>query len=143
MRNYSRRGFMKSLACGGLGLVLPDARAAAAGDRKPPKPNVVMIVIDDLNDYVTGMGGHPQAKTPNGLGSGIKIQNKASGGALGKPFALPNRRGRMLFCEVPARRDKTGSSLSAMPTPELRQAGRVVREIGDCPALPVPHYRIT
>jgi len=29
------------------------------------KPNVVLIVCDDLNDYVTGMGGHPQAKTPN------------------------------------------------------------------------------
>jgi len=30
-----------------------------------PRPNVVMIVCDDLNDYVTGMAGHPQARTPN------------------------------------------------------------------------------
>ena len=29
------------------------------------KPNVVMIVLDDLNDFVGVMGGHPQAKTPN------------------------------------------------------------------------------
>jgi len=29
------------------------------------KPNVVLIVCDDLNDYITTMGGHPQAKTPN------------------------------------------------------------------------------
>jgi arylsulfatase A-like enzyme len=29
------------------------------------KPNVVLIVCDDLNDYVTGMGGHPQATTPH------------------------------------------------------------------------------
>lgn len=29
------------------------------------KPNVLMIVLDDLNDYVGVMGGHPQAKTPN------------------------------------------------------------------------------
>ncbi len=29
------------------------------------KPNVVLIVCDDLNDYVTGMGGHPQARTPH------------------------------------------------------------------------------
>lgn len=28
-------------------------------------PNVVLIVCDDLNDYITGMGGHPQARTPN------------------------------------------------------------------------------
>ena len=29
------------------------------------KPNVVLIVCDDLNDYITHMKGHPQAKTPN------------------------------------------------------------------------------
>ena len=29
------------------------------------KPNVVLIICDDLNDYIEGLGGHPQAKTPN------------------------------------------------------------------------------
>lgn len=29
------------------------------------KPNVLFISIDDLNDWVSCMGGHPQAKTPN------------------------------------------------------------------------------
>ena len=29
------------------------------------KPNVLMIVLDDLNDYVGVLGGHPQAYTPN------------------------------------------------------------------------------
>lgn len=32
------------------------------------KPNVVLIVCDDLNDYITGIpgdAGHPQARTPN------------------------------------------------------------------------------
>jgi arylsulfatase A-like enzyme len=29
------------------------------------KPNVILIVCDDLNDYVEGLGGHPQCKTPN------------------------------------------------------------------------------
>ena len=29
------------------------------------KPNVILIVCDDLNDYIEGLGGHPQAKTPN------------------------------------------------------------------------------
>ncbi|MBK1876099.1 sulfatase [Pelagicoccus mobilis] len=29
------------------------------------KPNVVLIICDDLNDYVSGFGGHPQVQTPN------------------------------------------------------------------------------
>ncbi len=29
------------------------------------KPNVLMIAIDDLNDWVGCLGGHPQASTPN------------------------------------------------------------------------------
>lgn len=27
--------------------------------------NAVLIVLDDMNDYIGVMGGHPQAKTPN------------------------------------------------------------------------------
>lgn len=30
-----------------------------------PSPNVLFIAIDDLNDYVGCMAGHPNAKTPN------------------------------------------------------------------------------
>ena len=29
------------------------------------KPNVLLISVDDLNDWVGCLGGHPQAKTPN------------------------------------------------------------------------------
>ncbi len=29
------------------------------------KPDVLFIAVDDLNDWVTHLGGHPQAKTPN------------------------------------------------------------------------------
>jgi arylsulfatase A-like enzyme len=29
------------------------------------KPNVILIICDDLNDYVEGFGGHPNAATPN------------------------------------------------------------------------------
>ena len=29
------------------------------------KPNVVFIIVDDLNDYEGAFGGHPQVKTPN------------------------------------------------------------------------------
>ena len=35
--------------------------ATVAQDR----PNVLLIAVDDLNDWVGCMGGHPQAKTPN------------------------------------------------------------------------------
>lgn len=31
----------------------------------PQGPNVVLIVVDDLRDYVGWLGGHPQALTPN------------------------------------------------------------------------------
>jgi iduronate 2-sulfatase len=33
--------------------------------RAAEKPNVILIVCDDLNDYVEGFGGHPNAATPN------------------------------------------------------------------------------
>ena len=29
------------------------------------RPNVLFIAVDDLNDWVGCLGGHPQAKTPN------------------------------------------------------------------------------
>lgn len=29
------------------------------------RPNVLMLSIDDLNDWIGALGGHPQAKTPN------------------------------------------------------------------------------
>lgn len=42
---------------------------AAAEDAKsttaPPRPNVLFLAIDDLNDWVGCLGGHPQAKTPH------------------------------------------------------------------------------
>ena len=33
--------------------------------RRRRQPNVLLIAIDDLNDWIGCMGGHPQAKTPN------------------------------------------------------------------------------
>jgi choline-sulfatase len=32
---------------------------------RKPRPNVVLIVVDDLNDWIGCLGGHPQALTPN------------------------------------------------------------------------------
>jgi arylsulfatase A-like enzyme len=47
-------------------LLLTFCPAARAGARAPAgPPNVLFIAIDDLNDWVGCLGGHPQAKTPN------------------------------------------------------------------------------
>ncbi|HJN82840.1 MAG TPA: sulfatase-like hydrolase/transferase, partial [Verrucomicrobiota bacterium] len=42
-----------------LGLSLSLGQAAAV------RPNVLFIAIDDLNDWVGCLGGHPQVRTPN------------------------------------------------------------------------------
>jgi arylsulfatase A-like enzyme len=49
------RGWLFWCAC--VALV---GRPVLAGDR----PNVLFIAVDDLNDWVGCLGGHPQAKTP-------------------------------------------------------------------------------
>ncbi len=54
------------LLIGVTSLLLPFARPAfAAESARDRPPNVLMICIDDLNDWVGYLGGHPQARTPN------------------------------------------------------------------------------
>ena len=36
-----------------------------AANDKSTRPNVLFISIDDLNDWIGCLGGHPQAQTPN------------------------------------------------------------------------------
>jgi arylsulfatase A-like enzyme len=36
----------------------------ATGDLLAQKPNVILITVDDLNDWIEPLGGHPNAKTP-------------------------------------------------------------------------------
>ncbi len=44
----------------------PPAAGSAPDPSSPDRPlNVLMIAIDDLNDWVGCLNGHPQAKTPN------------------------------------------------------------------------------
>lgn len=42
----------------------PQGPQAAAPDRSA-RPNILFIAVDDLNDWIGCMGGHPQAITPN------------------------------------------------------------------------------
>ncbi|MCH9649671.1 MAG: sulfatase [Deltaproteobacteria bacterium] len=39
--------------------------APKPGTSERGKPNVLLIVIDDLNDWIEPLGGHPDAKTPH------------------------------------------------------------------------------
>lgn len=48
------------LAAGVVSLLAP-----LAGAEEKIRPNVLMIVLDDLNDWVGCLGGHPQVRTPN------------------------------------------------------------------------------
>lgn len=45
-----------------LALAIP---SVAEAQQPAKKPNVLFIAIDDLNNWVGVLGGHPQAKTPN------------------------------------------------------------------------------
>ncbi len=54
---------MKHIFC--LIVLLLAATTATATESPGPKPNVLMICIDDLNDWVGFLGGHPQAITPH------------------------------------------------------------------------------
>ena len=65
--NLSRRWFLRLCTSAGAGIALGQAfgsRQALAADAAK-RPNVLFIAIDDLNDYVGCLGGHPQTKTPN------------------------------------------------------------------------------
>jgi arylsulfatase A-like enzyme len=54
MSAFSRRAFLTTLTS-----------AAALQGASKSKPNVLFIAIDDLNDWIGCLGGHPDVKTPN------------------------------------------------------------------------------
>ncbi len=45
-----------------LAAILPMKTIAQGAEGKP---NILFIAVDDLNDWITPLGGHPQASTPN------------------------------------------------------------------------------
>ena len=58
-----RREFIREVGLGAAALAFFPLASLAAEKRK--RPNVLLIVCDDLNDYVNGFNGHPQARTPH------------------------------------------------------------------------------
>ena len=48
-----------------LSVLLILIAAPIAAGQENPRPNVLFISVDDLNDWIEPLGGHPQAKTPN------------------------------------------------------------------------------
>ena len=52
---------MKRLLVAVLFAILPSAICHSA---PADKPNVLFIAIDDLNDWIGALGGHPQTRTP-------------------------------------------------------------------------------
>ncbi len=58
------------------GVVLSAADGGSGTDSA--RPNFIVLIADDLNDSVEGMGGHPQAITPNldrMAAEGVRMQN--------------------------------------------------------------------
>ncbi len=58
-----RRQFLRLGALGAASAILPTC--SAMGQNQQDKPNVLFIAIDDLNDWIGCLGGHPDIKTPN------------------------------------------------------------------------------
>ena len=67
MNKHTRRDFLKGIGIGAVCPALPvwNAAAAVKGKKSSEKPNVLFIAIDDLNDWIGCLGGHPDVRTPN------------------------------------------------------------------------------
>ncbi|MFT7033960.1 MAG: arylsulfatase A-like enzyme [Sediminicola sp.] len=48
-----------------LSLVCLFCSGCNSSEKEQPKPNVLLISLDDMNDWIEPMGGHPQSLTPN------------------------------------------------------------------------------
>ena len=79
----NRRHFLALATAGAASLLKVDSSLHARTDGPEredlsSQPNILFIIIDDLNDWVTPFGGHPCARTPNIArlaGTGITFTN--------------------------------------------------------------------
>lgn len=57
-----RMGWVAAIAALGM---LSTSSIIAAAEAPPEKPNILLIISDDLNNWIGPMGGNPQTQTPN------------------------------------------------------------------------------
>ncbi len=64
---------------------------AVAATGLAARPNILLIVVDDLNDWISPLGGHPQSQTPNldALAGQSVLFTRAYAAA---PLCIPSRR---------------------------------------------------
>jgi arylsulfatase A-like enzyme len=65
MNGFLRSGIRSRLCFGCLGTIVAAAMLGTTAVAAEQRPNVLFIAIDDLNDWVHHLGGHPQGTTPN------------------------------------------------------------------------------
>jgi arylsulfatase A-like enzyme len=58
----NRREFLRVAAAGAAAMSMPLTLSARSAQERP---NVLFMAIDDLNDWIGCLGGHPDVKTPN------------------------------------------------------------------------------
>ena len=71
-----------------LAFLLMPLTPMPAADAPAKPPNVLFIAVDDLNDWIGCLGGHPQTKTPNFdrlAASGVLFKNAYCAGASCNP----------------------------------------------------------
>ena len=86
----SRRSFLKTVGVAAAGLLAPHSLLRAA-DKTADRPNVVMIMVDDLGYYDLGCYGHPELKTPvidNLAKDGIRLTSFYSGATVCTPSRM-------------------------------------------------------
>jgi len=62
-QSINRRHFLRLSAITSMGCLLPGCKHNI--DKIGQRPNVLFISVDDLNNWIEPLGGHPQAKTPH------------------------------------------------------------------------------
>lgn len=87
-QSVNRRSFLKCAGLTAVSIFTAGRTPTCAG--AGARPNVLFIICDDLNDYVTGMGGHPQVRTPN-IERLMKLGTSFTNAHTNHPICAPSR----------------------------------------------------
>lgn len=126
MAPLSRRAFLSSSSAVALGSILRAAPAEAY--RQGQVPNVLMIAVDDLNDWIGPLAGHPQTTTPslNALAGKAMVFEKAYCAA---PVCNPSRSALMTGYR-PGRSGVYGNNHLFRTSPVLTDAETIPQYFG-------------